>query len=61
MFKKDVQQKKFVGLPQALDPKALTLEAAIKIYQTGLQEKAKKKTYGASAPNRAPYKKKTDA
>jgi DNA topoisomerase-1 len=57
MFKKDVQQKKFVGLPQALDPKALTVEAAIKIYQTGLQEKAKKSTYASKRP---PFKKKTD-
>jgi len=52
MFKKDVAQKKFVGLPSGLDPKALTLEAAIKIYQTGLQEKAKKKTYAGRAPNK---------
>jgi DNA topoisomerase-1 len=51
MFKKDIQQKKFVGLPQALDPKALTLEAAIKIYQTGLQDKAKKAAYGKKKPD----------
>jgi hypothetical protein len=47
-FKKDVvgKARKFVSLPAALDPKALTLEAATKIYQTGLQQKAKAKAFG---------------
>jgi DNA topoisomerase-1 len=47
MFKKDITQRKFVGVPSGVDPKALTVEAAIKIYQTGLQQKAKSATYAA--------------
>jgi len=48
MFKTDVAGKgrKFVGVPSGLDPKVLTQEAATKIYQTGLQQKAKQKAYG---------------
>ena len=43
MFKKDLvgAARKFVNVPSGVDPKALTQEAAIKIYQTGLQQKAK--------------------
>jgi hypothetical protein len=43
MFKKELvgKARKFVGVPTGVDPKALTVEAAIKIYQTGLQQKAK--------------------
>ena len=43
MFKKDLKgpARKFVNVPTGVDPKALTQEAAIKIYQTGLQQKAK--------------------
>ena len=54
-FKKDVTgaQRKFVGLPAAVDPKALTQEAAVKLYQTGLQQKAKGAAYGSSAAPRA--------
>jgi DNA topoisomerase-1 len=56
-FKKDITKgRKFVSLPQGLDPKALTLEAATKIYQTGLQQKAKAKAFSGGA-----YKKKQDA
>jgi hypothetical protein len=43
-----------VTVPSAVDPKALTLAAAIQIYQNGLQEKAKAKAYGAKGG----YKKK---
>jgi hypothetical protein len=41
MFKKTVGGKKpaFVGLPEGLDPKTLTAEAAERIYQNGLQQK----------------------
>lgn len=48
MFKKDLvgKARKFVSLPQGLDPKALTETAAVKIYQTGLQTKAKAKNFG---------------
>ena len=48
MFKTDVTGKgrKFVGVPSGLDPKILTQEAATRIYQTGLQQKAKQKAYG---------------
>jgi DNA topoisomerase-1 len=48
MFKKDVKAKQFVSVPANVDPKALTAEAAIKIYQTGLQQKAKAKAYGST-------------
>ena len=50
-FKKDVvgAQRKFVGLPEGVDPKSLTQEAAVKLYQTGLQQKAKGAAYGAAA------------
>ena len=43
MFKKDTigKARKFVNVPSGVDPKSLTNEAAIKIYQTGLQAKAK--------------------
>jgi topoisomerase IA-like protein len=43
MFKKDTvgKARKFVNVPSGVDPKTLTNEAAIKIYQTGLQAKAK--------------------
>jgi DNA topoisomerase-1 len=40
--------RKFVGLPEAVDPKTLTLAAATKLFQDGLQAKAKAKAYGAS-------------
>jgi DNA topoisomerase-1 len=33
--------RKFVNVPSGVDPKTLTNDAAIKIYQTGLQQKAK--------------------
>jgi DNA topoisomerase-1 len=48
MFKKDIVGKgrKFVGLPSAVDPKVLTLEAATALYQSGLQQKAKARAYG---------------
>jgi DNA topoisomerase-1 len=51
MFKKTVAKGKkpaFVGLPEGLDPKVLTEEAAIRIYQTGLQQKARSKALGAA-------------
>jgi hypothetical protein len=43
MFKKDIVGKgrKFVGVPAGVDPKGLTLQAAIALYQSGLQQKAK--------------------
>jgi len=37
--------RKFVSIPSGVDPKVLTLEAATKIYQTGLQSKAKGAAY----------------
>jgi len=46
MFKKDVNKnRKFVGLPSGIDPKVLTVEAATRIYQTGIQQKAKQAAY----------------
>jgi len=51
MFKKTTAKGKkpaFVGLPEGLDPKSLTEEAAIRIYQTGLQQKARSKAIGAN-------------
>ena len=41
MFKKDIKQKRFVGLPEGLDPKTLTQESAVKLYQEGLQQKSR--------------------
>jgi len=54
MFKKDIVGKgrKFVGLPSAVDPKVLTLQAATSLYQAGLQQKAKAKAYGSAAINK---------
>ena len=55
MFKKDLKQRKFVGVPATLDPKKLTEEEAIKIYQAGLQQKAKASQYrkqGGQPPQR---------
>ena len=55
MFKKaTVKGKKpqFVGLPEGVDPKTLTEEAAIKIYQTGLQTKARARNFGTAAGGR---------
>jgi hypothetical protein len=49
MFKKATAKGKkpqFVGLPEGVDPKILTEEAAIKIYQTGLQTKARARNFG---------------
>lgn len=48
MFKKGTvgKARQFVSIPSGIDPKALTGEAAIKLYQTGLQLKAKAKAYG---------------
>lgn len=46
MFKKgNTKNRQFVGLPKAVDPKTLTQEAATKIYQTGLQMKARQTAY----------------
>jgi DNA topoisomerase-1 len=47
MFKKDLlgKARKFVGVPSGVDPKLLTQEAAIKIYQAGLLMKAKGKQF----------------
>jgi hypothetical protein len=42
-----VKDKKFVGLPEGLDPKSLTEEAAVKIYQAGLQQKKRSGNFGA--------------
>jgi hypothetical protein len=50
MFKKTTAKGKkpqFVGLPEGLDPKVLTEEAAVRIYQTGLQQKARSKSFAA--------------
>jgi DNA topoisomerase-1 len=43
MYKKDLvgKARKFVNVPSGVDPKVLTNEAATKIYQMGLQQKAK--------------------
>ena len=47
MFKTSVTGKarKFVSIPSGVDPKALTMEAAINIYQAGLKSKATANTY----------------
>lgn len=53
MFKKDQvgKARKFVSVPSGLDPKALTEEAAVKIFQNGLQNKSKAKQYGNASGN----------
>jgi DNA topoisomerase-1 len=47
MFKTDTKgtARKFVSVPSGVDPKAFTLEAATRVYQTGLQSKAKGAAY----------------
>jgi topoisomerase IA-like protein len=52
MFKKAAGGKKpaFVGLPEGLDPKTLTLEAAERIYKNGLEQKK------AAPPARGGYR-----
>lgn len=50
MFKKDIKDKKFVGLPDGLDPKQLTQENAVKLYQEGLQAKARASHFGKQQP-----------
>lgn len=55
MFKKTTAKGKkpqFVGLPEGLDPKTLTEEAAVRIYQTGLQQKARGKQFAARGGGR---------
>lgn len=50
MFKKTTTKGKkpqFVGLPEGLDPKTLTEEAAVRMYQTGIQQKARGKQFAA--------------
>ena len=46
-FKSDLTGKarKFVSLPTGVDPKTLTQEAAIKLYQDGLKRKATASAY----------------
>ena len=50
MFKTTMTGKfrKFVSVPQGLDPKLLTVEAATKIFKTGLESKAKAAAYKKS-------------
>jgi DNA topoisomerase-1 len=43
MFKTDVAKKQFVNVPAAINPTTLSEEAAVKIYQTGLQMNSFKK------------------
>lgn len=52
MFKKTMTgtARKFVNVPQGVDPKVLTLEAATKIFKTGLESKAKAAAYKKSQP-----------
>ena len=55
MFKKATAKGKkpqFVGIPEGVDPKTLTEEAAIKIYQTGLQTKARARSFAKTEGGR---------
>jgi DNA-directed RNA polymerase specialized sigma24 family protein len=47
MFKPELTGKarKFVSLPTGVNPKDLTQEATVKLYQAGLQFKAKASAY----------------
>jgi DNA topoisomerase-1 len=51
MFKKDQvgKQRKFVSVPSGVNPKDLTEEAAVKIFQAGLQNKGKARQFGSSS------------
>lgn len=56
--------RQFVNVPSGIDPKTFTLEAATRIYQTGLQTKAKGKAFakaGAGAGAAAGAKAKKDS
>jgi len=48
MFKSDLvgKARKFVSLPTGVDPKVLTQEATVKLYQAGLKAKATASAYG---------------
>ena len=52
MFKTDTKgaARKFVSVPSGVDPKSFTLEAATRVYQTGLQSKAKGAAYKKRNP-----------
>jgi len=52
MFKTDAKgtARKFVSVPSGVDPKTFTLEAATRVYQTGLQSKAKGAAYKKRNP-----------
>jgi DNA topoisomerase-1 len=52
MFKSDAKgpARKFVSVPSGVDPKTFTLEAATRVYQTGLQSKAKGAAYKKRNP-----------
>jgi topoisomerase IA-like protein len=49
MFKKDQvgKNRKFVSVPSGVNPKDLTEEAAVKIFQAGLQNKGKARQFGS--------------
>lgn len=48
MFKKDIKDRKFVGVPDSCNFKNLTQEEAVKLYQAGIQNKAKGHTYSTT-------------
>ena len=52
MFKKDLKDKKFAGVPEGIDLKALTEVEAVKIYQEGLKNKARNFTPGGGGRGR---------
>ena len=56
MFKKDLKEKKFAGVPDGIDIKKLTEAEAVKIYQEGLKNKARNFTPGGGGRGRGGFR-----
>ena len=56
MFKKDLKEKKFAGVPDGIDIKGLTEAEAVKIYQEGLKNKARNFTPGGGGRGRGGFR-----
>ena len=56
MFKKDLKEKKFAGVPDGIDIKKLTETEAVKIYQEGLKNKARNFTPGGGGRGRGGFR-----
>ena len=56
MFKKDLKEKKFAGVPDGIDIKKLTETEAVKIYQESLKNKARNFTPGGGGRGRGGFR-----